>query len=134
MGQGRFGTVFEAEFNQEISRDTVDGINMKQCKNNKNTTKHHGSQEKVAIKMLKKTAVIEQDAVNQIIEEIRIHSVCSGLPHVLRFFKAWQSERHLYVALSMCQRGSLADLFRKRQVPFSSQSVILAAHQLNRGK
>ena len=134
LGEGRFGTVFEAEFTQKATTDTVDGIGMKKCKNDKNSTKPISENEKIAVKMLKKNSVIDQDAVMQIIEEIRIHSVCSGLPHVLKFFKAWQTERHLFVALSLCQRGSLADLFRTRQMPFSSQSVILAANQLYQGE
>ena len=134
MGEGRFGTVFEAEFSQKAVTDKVDGIVMKKCKKDKNSTKPIGEKEKIAVKMLKKKSVIDQDAVMQIIEEIRIHSVCSGLPHVLKFFKAWQTERHLFVALSLCQRGSLADLFRLRKVPFSSQSVILAANQLYQGE
>ena len=134
MGEGRFGTVFEADFSQKATTDTVDGIGMKKCKNDKNSTKPIGEKEKIAVKMLKKNSVIDQDAVMQIIEEIRIHSVCSGLPHVLKFFKAWQTERHLFVALSLCQRGSLADLFRLRKMPFSSQSVILAANQLYQGE
>ena len=134
MGEGRFGTVFEAEFCQKANTDTVDGIGMKKCKNDKNSTKPISEKEKIAVKMLKKKSVIDQESVMQIIEEIRIHSVCSGLPHVLKFFKAWQSERHLFVALSLCQRGSLADLFQTRKMPFSSQSVILAANQLYQGE
>ena len=134
MGEGRFGTVFEAEFTQKATTDTVDGIGMKKCKNDKNSTKPIGEKEKIAVKMLKKNSVIDQDAVVQIIEEIRIHSVCSGLPHVLKFFKAWQTERHLFVALSLCQRGSLADLFQLRKMLFSSQSVIVAANQLYQGE
>ena len=132
MGKGRFGTVFEADFSPRQSVDTVDG--MKKCKNDKNSINPINTNERVAVKMLKKNSVINQDAVIQIIEEIRIHSVCSGLPHVLTFFKSWQTERHLFVALSLCKHGSLADLFRTRQKPFSSQSIILAAHQLYRGE
>ena len=131
IGQGQFGTVFLAEFSQTKTTDAVDG--MKKCKNEKNSKMVSKTDEKIAVKMIKKNSIIEDNAIFQIIEEIRIHSVCSGLPHILAFFKAWQNERHLFVATSLCERGSLADLFMLRQKPFSSQSIILAAHQLYQG-
>ena len=88
----------------------------------------------LAIKKLRKSLVVSEQAVIQIIQEIRIHSVCSGLPYVLPFLKAWQNERNLYVAVPLCNRGSLADLFKARKAAFSSQSVLIAANQIYTGK
>lgn len=124
IGKGRFGTVYTAQI--------LDQNEENQCKKcSKNQKELVKSQ--VAVKVLKKASVIDNDAAIQIIEEIRIHSVCSGLPHVLPFLKAWQSNRSLYVALDYCQRGSLADLFKKRQSKFSSQSIKIAAVQIHKG-
>ena len=121
MGKGRFGIVYGIE-NPPAPNDSEN------CQNCLEKTS------KLAVKKLKKSLILSEQAVIQIIEEIRIHSVCSGLPFVLPFLKAWQNERNLYVAVPLCSRGSLADLFKTRNSAFSSHSVLLAAKQIYTGK
>ena len=119
LGKGRFGIVYGLDKPSEDSH-------CKKCF----IANDVGN---VAIKKLKKSLVVNEQAVIQIIEEIRIHSVCSGLPFVLPFLKAWQNERNLYVAVPLCNHGSLADLFKARKAAFSSQSVLIAANQIYTG-
>ena len=120
LGKGRFGIVYG------LDKPSAKDSNCKKCF----IANDVGN---VAIKKLKKSLVVNEQAVIQIIEEIRIHSVCSGLPFVLPFLKAWQNERNLYVAVPLCNRGSLADLFKARKAAFSSQSVLIAANQIYTG-
>ena len=81
LGRGQFGTVYAYQKPKE---------------NNSN---------KMAVKVMKKSSVIEENAVIQIIQEIRIHSVCSAFPHVLPFINAWQDRFYLYVASQLCPKG-----------------------------
>ena len=129
LGQGRFGIVYESHYNPIVIH------NCQSC-NDRGLFQQQQQRikfEKVAVKVLKKASVIEHDSALQIIEEIRIHSVCSGLPHVLPFVKAWQSARHLHVAVALCQRGSLADLFMTMKTAFPSQTILIAAQQIFTG-
>ena len=81
LGRGQFGTVYAYQ------------------KPNENSNK-------MAVKVLKKSSVIEENAVIQVIQEIRIHSVCSAFPHVLPFIGAWQDRFYLYVASQLCPKGT----------------------------
>ena len=86
LGRGQFGTVYAYQKTTE----------------NSNT---------MAVKVLKKSSVIEENAVIQIIQEIRIHSVCSAFPHVLPFISAWQDRFYLYVASQLCPKGKYLGIF-----------------------
>ena len=86
LGKGQFGTVYAYQKTTE----------------NSNT---------MAVKVLKKSSVIEENAVIQIIQEIRIHSVCSAFPHVLPFISAWQDRFYLYVASQLCPKGKYLGIF-----------------------
>ena len=46
------------------------------------------------------------------LKETRIHQVCCHHPNVLNMMKAWQDERHLYMAFEFCPQGTLGDLIR----------------------
>ena len=109
LGKGHFGTVFA--YHDET--------------NNSNN---------MAIKVLRKSSIIREKAVIQIIQEIRIHSVCSGLQNVLPFLSAWQDSLNLYVATQLCSKGTLAELMIKRDLkPLCSEAILTAAQQLHTG-
>ena len=46
------------------------------------------------------------------LQETRIHQVCCHHTNVLNMMKAWQDERHLYMAFEFCPQGTLGDLIR----------------------
>lgn len=128
VGKGKFGTVFAGEIINKRYQSCIKCAKTHQMMQ----TPEDG---RVAVKELKKSVVLKNEAEVQIIEETRIHSVCSGLPNILPFIKAWQDAHHLYVAFPVCHRGTLADLFVSRKAaPFPSQSILVAAHQLFKGK
>lgn len=128
LGRGRFGTVYKGHHDPALMQ------NCKKCQKLKALGKNQEAVKSVAIKVLRKSLILDQEAAVQIIEEIRIHSVCSGLPRVLPFIKAWQSHLHLYVAVELCQRGSLADLVASRHgKALPVQSVKIAAQQIHQG-
>ena len=125
IGQGQFGTVFSTLLNPtEFSN----------CPKIKKFQIQNHNEEQIAVKVLQKRKILQENALIQIIEEIRIHSVCSGLPHVLPFIRAWQNSHNVFVGVALCNRGSLADLFKSRQSKFPSQAVIMAAKQIHTGK
>ena len=82
------------------SVDTVDGSSL-----NEGVT---ASQDVVAIKVMDKSVVLGQSGLaNQLNQETRIHLVCRNHPNVLNMMRAWQDERHLYMAFELCTAGTL---------------------------
>ena len=110
LGKGHFGTVFV------------------------HNTTNQDNNNQMAVKVLKKSLIIRENAIVQIIQEIRIHSVCSGLPNVLPFLGAWQDQCNLYVSSRLCTNGNLAGLMNSRKSkPISSPAVKMAAYQIHSG-
>ena len=111
LGKGHFGTVFVQD-----------------------STTSQDNNNQMAVKVLKKSLIIRENAVVQIIQEIRIHSVCSGLPNVLPFLGAWQDQCNLYVSSRLCTNGNLAELMNSRSSKaISSPAVKMAAYQIHSG-
>merc|ERR1711973_117750 len=68
----------------------------------------------VAVKVMDKSVILSHPGVaNQLNQETRIHQVCCHHPNVLNMMKAWQDERHLYMAFEFCPLGTLGDLIRQ---------------------
>jgi len=115
IGTGKFSKVFRTRLDNfqncsaldDSSRDTTDGP----------ATNKGGSPEigdSVAVKVMDKSVILSHPGVaNQLNQETRIHQVCCHHPNVLNMMKAWQDERHLYMAFDFCPQGTLGDLIRQ---------------------
>jgi len=69
----------------------------------------------VAIKVMDKSVVLSHTGLaNQLKQETRIHLVCRNHPNILNMMRAWQDERHLYMAFELCQAGTLKDVIASR--------------------
>ena len=119
IGSGKFSKVYRVNWEARSSskkkvtsdrRFSVDNSSLLPSKDAVDATGKvkAASFQDVAIKVMDKSVVLSHTGLaNQLKQETRIHLVCRNHPNVLNMMRAWQDERHLYMAFELCQAGTL---------------------------
>ncbi|XP_031347392.1 serine/threonine-protein kinase S6KL-like [Photinus pyralis] len=84
IGSGSFGRVYKV---QELKTNSI-----------------------FALKVLPKSQVIQDEAVHQVKNEVRIQSICGHHTFIINSPYHWQSRSHLYIVTDFAERGELFKL------------------------
>ncbi|KFD54188.1 hypothetical protein M513_04965 [Trichuris suis] len=85
---------------------------------------HLATNREVAIKLINKSIVKEENAFKRIWDEVRIHSKLKH-PHIVEMLDCFQDESYIYIVLELCSNGDLRRYLRGRPLSEAHAASVL---------